>query len=140
MNDKPTRIDVNKAIETAYWYGMIDGIRDTYKMIFKKPKGTRKLNTALSETIDRILETGNIHDKYMEFVIGELHGKDLNLNSMKQILWSDILLSLPEFRNEIVFNKHMTEMEGKLKIELDAWKEEHGDREYNNGYRRGTGQ
>jgi len=140
MNEEATRIDVSKAIETAYWYGMIDGIRDTYKMIFKTPKGTSKLNIALTETMDRILETANIDDKYARFILGELHDRDLNLNSLKQILWSDILLSLPELRNEIVFNKHMTEMEGKLKIELEEWKEKHGDREYDNGYRRGTGQ
>ena len=140
MNEEATRIDVSKAIETAYWYGMIDGIRDTYKMIFKTPKGTRKLNIALTETMDRILETANIDDKYARFILSELHDTDLNLNSLKQILWSDILLSLPELRNEIVFNKHMTELEGKLKIELEEWKEEHGDKEYDNGYRRGTGQ
>jgi hypothetical protein len=140
MNEEQTRINVSKAIETAYWYGMIDGIRDTYKMIFKTPKGTSKLNIALTETMDKILETANIDDKYARFILSELHDRDLNLNSLKQILWSDILLSLPELRNEIVFNKHMTEMEGKLKIELEEWKEEHGDREYDNGYRRGTGQ
>ena len=140
MNEEPTRIDVSKAVETAYWYGMIDGIRDTYKMIFKTPKGTSKLNTALTETMDRVLETANIDYKYTRFILGELYDRDMNLNSLKQILWSDILLSLPEFRNEVVFNKHMTQLEGKLKVELEEWQEKHSDKEYDNGYRRGTGQ
>ena len=136
MNEEATRIDVSKAIETAYWYGMIDGIRDTYKMIFKTPKGTSKLNIALTETMDRILETGNLDRKYLEFILHELYDRNLNLTSIKQIMWSNILLSLPEFREEIVFNKHMTEMEGKLKLELDEWKKEHGDKEYSRGYRK----
>ena len=106
---EPTRIDVSKAIETAYWFGMVDGIRDTYRMVFKDPKGTDRLNSALSETLDRVMEQANLEQKNMAFVLQELYQHN-DLSSMKQTLWATVLLGLPEFRNEIVFNKHMTKL------------------------------
>ena len=65
MSQERTRIDVTKAIETSYWFGMVDGIRDTYRMVFKEPKGTDKLNTTLSETLDRVMEQANLEQKNM---------------------------------------------------------------------------
>ena len=118
MSQERTRIDVTKAIETSYWFGMVDGIRDTYRMVFKEPKGTDKLNTTLSETLDRVMEQANLEQKNMAFVLQELYQHN-DLSSMKQTLWSTVLLGLPEFRNEIVFNKHMTKIEGNLKEQLE---------------------
>ena len=115
---KPTRIDVTKAIETAYWFGMVDGIRDCYRMVFKDPKGTDRLNSALSETLDRVMEQANLEQKNMAFVLQEIYQHN-DLASMKQTLWATVLLGLPEFRNEIVFNKHMTKLEGNLKEQLE---------------------
>jgi hypothetical protein len=123
---EPTRIDVSKAIETAYWFGMVDGIRDTYRMVFKDPNGSNRLNTALSETLDRVMELANLEQKNMAFILQELYHHN-DLASMKQTLWSTVLLGLPEFRNEIVFNKHMTKLEGNLKeqlLELDKRRKE----------------
>jgi len=113
-----TRIDVSKAIETAYWFGMVDGLRDTYRVVFKEPKGTDKLNTALTETLDRVMELANLDQKYVDFVIPELY-KHNDLTSMKQTLWSTVLLGLPEFRKEIVYNKHMGNVEGQLKTDIE---------------------
>ena len=112
-----TRIDVTKAIETAYWFGMVDGIRDTYRMVFKDPKPTDRLNTALSETLDRVMELANLEQKNMQFILQELYQHN-DLGSMKQTLWASVLLGLPEFRDEIVFNKHMSKLEGQLKRDL----------------------
>lgn len=120
---EPTRIDVSKAIETAYWYGMVDGIRDTYRMIFKDPKGSVKLNTSLSETLDRVMEQANLEHKNLSFVLQELSTNG-DTSSMKQTLWATVLLGLPEFRQEIVFNKHMTKIEGNLKEELEKFNKE----------------
>ena len=124
--ETPTRIDVSKAIETAYWFGMVDGIRDTYRMVFKDPNGSNRLDTALSETLDRVMELANLEQKNMAFILQELYQHN-DLASMKQTLWSTVLLGLPEFRNEIVFNKHMTKLEGNLKeqlLELDKRRKE----------------
>ena len=126
MSQERTRIDVTKAIETSYWFGMVDGIRDTYRMVFKEPKGTDKLNTTLSETLDRVMEQANLEQKNMAFVLQEIYQHN-DLASMKQTLWATVLLGLPEFRNEIVFNKHMTKIEGNLKeqlLELDRQRKE----------------
>jgi hypothetical protein len=117
MNEQGVRIDVVKAIETAYWFGMVDGIRDTYRMVFKDPKGSDRLNTTLSETLDRVMELANLENKNMQFILHELM-KHNDLGAMKQTLWSSVLLGLPEFRKEIVFNKHMTKIEGNLKEQL----------------------
>ena len=115
---EPTRIDVTKAIETAYWFGMVDGIRDCYRMVFKDAKGSNRLNSALSETLDRVMEQANLEQKNMAFVLQEIYQHN-DLSSMKQTLWATVLLGLPEFRNEIVFNKHMTKLEGNLKEQLE---------------------
>ena len=123
MSQERTRIDVTKAIETSYWFGMVDGIRDTYRMVFKEPKGTDKLNTTLSETLDRVMEQANLEQKNLSFVLQELSTNG-DTSSMKQTLWATVLLGLPEFRQEIVFNKHMTKIEGNLKEELEKFNEE----------------
>ena len=126
MSQERTRIDVTKAIETSYWFGMVDGIRDTYRMVFKEPKGTDKLNTTLSETLDRVMEQANLEQKNMHFVLQELMQHN-DLSSMKQTLWSQVLLGLPEFRKEIIYNKHMTKIECNLKeqlLELDRQRKE----------------
>ena len=115
---EPTRIDVTKAIETAYWFGMVDGIRDCYRMAFKDPKGTDRLNSALSETLDRVMEQANLEQKNMHFVLQELMQHN-DLSSMKQTLWSQVLLGLPEFRKEIIYNKHMGNVDGKLKTDIE---------------------
>ena len=117
MNQEPTRIDVTKAIETAYWFGIVDGIRDCYRMVFKDPNGSDKLNTALTETLERVMELANLEPKNMHFVLQELYQNN-DLTSLKQTVWASILLGLPEFRNEIVFNKHMTKLEGQLQRAL----------------------
>jgi len=118
MSQERTRIDVTKAIETSYWFGMVDGIRDTYRMVFKEPKGTDKLNTTLSETLDRVMEQANLEQKNMHFVLQELMQHN-DLSSMKQTLWSQVLLGLPEFRKEIIYNKHMGNVDGKLKTDIE---------------------
>jgi len=117
MNQEPTRIDVTKAVETAYWFGIVDGIRDCYRMVFKDPNGSDKLNTALTETLERVMELANLEPKNMHFVLQELYQNN-DLTSLKQTVWASILLGLPEFRNEIVFNKHMTKLEGQLQRDL----------------------
>jgi len=118
MSQERTRIDVSQAIETAYWFGMVDGIRDTYRMVFKDPKGSNRLNTALTETLDRVMEQANLEQKNMAFILQEIYRQN-DLTSMKQTLWATVLQGLPEFRNEILFNKHMTKLEGSLKEELE---------------------
>jgi hypothetical protein len=95
-------------------------------MIFKDPNGSNRLDTALSETLDRVMELANLEQKNMAFILQELYHHN-DLASMKQTLWSTVLLGLPEFRNEIVFNKHMTKLEGNLKeqlLELDKRRKE----------------
>ena len=115
---EPTRIDVSKAIETAYWFGMVDGIRDCYRMVFKDPKGTDRLNTALSETLERVMDMGNLDNNNMHVVIDQLYRQN-DLGKLKQMLWASVLMNLPDFRDEIVFNKHMGKIEGNLRKQLD---------------------
>ena len=38
MNGDPVPIDPAKAVEAGYWFGMIDAIRDVYRMTFKDIK------------------------------------------------------------------------------------------------------
>ena len=114
----PTRIDVSRAIEMSYWYGMVDGIRDTYRMVFKEPAGNSKLNTALTETLDRVMELGNLEDKYMAFVLAELTQHN-DVTNMKQALWSTVLLGLPDFRKEIVYNGHIGNVKGQLRLDIE---------------------
>jgi hypothetical protein len=63
------------------------------------------------------MELANLENKNMQFILHELM-KHNDLGAMKQTLWSSVLLGLPEFRKEIVFNKHMTKIEGNLKEQL----------------------
>ena len=35
MSSNPIPIDPAKAIEAGYWFGVIDAIRDVYRMTFK---------------------------------------------------------------------------------------------------------
>jgi len=118
MSSQGIRIHVGKAIETAYWFGMVDGIRDTYRMVFKDSKGSDKLNTSLSETLDRVMEMGNLDNKNMHVVIDQLYRHE-DLGKLKQLLWASVLMNLPDFRDEIVFNKHMTKIEGNLRKQLE---------------------
>ena len=118
MSSQGIRIHVGKAIETAYWFGMVDGIRDTYRMVFKDSKGSDKLNTSLSETLDRVMEMGNLDNNNMHVVIDQLYRHE-DLGKLKQLLWASVLMNLPDFRDEIVFNKHMTKLEGNLKGQLE---------------------
>ena len=64
------------------------------------------------------MEQANLEQKNMAFVLQEIYQHN-DLASMKQTLWATVLLGLPEFRNEIVFNKHITKLEGNLKEQLE---------------------
>ena len=119
MNNEGVRIHVGKAIETAYWFGVVDGIRDTYKMVFKQTEeGSDRLNTALSETLERVMDMGNLDNKNMHVVVDQLYRQN-DLGKLKQMLWASVLMNLPDFRDEIVFNKHMGKIEGNLRKQLD---------------------
>jgi hypothetical protein len=93
-------IDPMEAMQVAYWYGAIDTLRDTYRMVFKDIEGSDKLNETLSVALDNILKLANIDHKNLHFLLKECLPNDLH--SIKQTMWSEVLLKLPDFGKVIV--------------------------------------
>jgi len=97
---RPTMIDPMQAMQVAYWYGAIDTIRDTYRMVFKDIEGSDNLNETLSQALDNILVLANLDKKTLRFLLQDCLPNDLH--SIKQTMWSDVLLKLPDFGKVIV--------------------------------------
>ena len=97
---RPTMIDPIEAMQVAYWYGAIDTIRDTYRMVFKDIEGSDNLNETLSQALDNILVLANLDKKTLRFLLQDCLPNDLH--SIKQTMWSDVLLKLPDFGKVIV--------------------------------------
>ena len=117
--DRPTMIDPLQAMQVAYWYGAIDTIRDTYRMVFKDIEGSTNLNETLSEVLDNILALANIPHKNLQFLIRECLPNDLH--NIKQTMWSEVLLKLPDFGEVVVASKSKDpkfkkEMENLMKM------------------------
>ena len=100
---RPTMIDPMQAMQVAYWFGAIDTIRDTYRMVFKDIKGSANLNETLSEALDNILAVANIDKKNLHFLLKECLPNDLH--NIKQTMWSEVLLRLPDFGEVVVASK-----------------------------------
>ena len=100
---RPTMIDPMEAMQVAYWYGAIDTLRDTYRMVFKDIEGSDKLNETLSVALDNILKLANIDHKNLHFLLKECLPNDLH--SIKQTMWSEVLLKLPDFGEVVVASK-----------------------------------
>ena len=96
-------IDPMEAMQVAYWYGAIDTLRDTYRMVFKDIEGSDKLNETLSVALDNILKLANIDHKNLHFLLKECLPNDLH--SIKQTMWSEVLLKLPDFGEVVVASK-----------------------------------
>lgn len=101
--DRPTMIDPMQAMQVAYWYGAIDTIRDTYRMVFKDIEGSANLNETLSEVLDNILKLANIDQKNLMFLLKECLPNDMH--NIKQTMWSEVLLKLPNFGEVVVASK-----------------------------------
>ena len=97
---RPTMIDPMEAMQVAYWYGAIDTIRDTYRMVFKDIEGSDNLNETLSQALDNILVLANLDKKTLRFLLQDCLPNDLH--SIKQTMWSEVLLKLPDFGKVIV--------------------------------------
>ena len=105
MSSNPIPIDPAKAIEAGYWFGVIDAIRDVYRMTFKDIKPSKNVDTILANAVDSTLRMADINNEHMLFVMQQL-GDDIY--AMKQHLWTQVLMGLPSLKKEIV-DKHMTE-------------------------------
>jgi hypothetical protein len=105
MNTDPVPIDPAKAIEAGYWFGVIDAIRDVYRMTFKDIKPSNNVDNILAQAVDKTLDMANIDRKHMMFVM-EMLGNDIY--ALKQHLWTQVLMGLPSLKKEIV-DKYMTE-------------------------------
>lgn len=101
--DRPTMIDPLQAMQVAYWYGAIDTIRDTYRMVFKDIEGSANLNETMSEVLDNILKLANIDTKNLLFLLKECLPNDMH--NIKQTMWSEVLLKLPDFGEVVVASK-----------------------------------
>ena len=101
MNEEQTRINVSKAIEAAYWYGMIDVVRDMYRMAMNDRVGSDKLNESLAVALENLLVIANVPKKYMSFIIEKALPHD-DLHNLKLKLWSEVMMGLPEFADKIV--------------------------------------
>ena len=100
---RPTMIDPMEAIQVAYWFGAIDTIRDTYRMVFQDTKGSPHLNKQLSIALDNILKVANLQHKNLSFIVKECIPSDME--HIKQTMWGEILLKLPDFGEVIVASK-----------------------------------
>ena len=98
---RTTRIDPILAIEASYWYGMIDGVRDMYRMVMNQKEGSDKLNESLATALDNLFVIANVPSKYMLFVIEKALPHD-DLHNLKLKLWSEVMMGLPEFADKIV--------------------------------------
>lgn len=111
---RPTMIDPMQAMQVAYWYGAIDTIRDTYRMVFKDIEGSDNLNETLSQALDNILVLANLDKKTLRFLLQDCLPNDLH--SIKQTMWSDVLLKLPDFGKVIVASQSK---DPKFKKDMD---------------------
>ena len=98
---RTTRIDPILAIEASYWYGMIDGVRDMYRMAMNDRVGSDKLNESLAVALENLLVIANVPKKYMSFIIEKALPHD-DLHNLKLKLWSEVMMGLPEFADKIV--------------------------------------
>ena len=101
-----TTIDPLVAIEASYWYGMIDGVRDMYRMAMNDRVGSDKLNESLATALSNLFVIANVPNKYMTFVIDKALPHD-DLHNLKLKLWADVMMSLPEFADKIVPKSNM---------------------------------